>query len=452
MSNHRPIGAATKGLALRGPRTLGELREQFAATPHVIGGSLTRYPVLELRQEAVAHNIGLMAAVTGRLGVQHAPHIKTSMSPQLVQQQLSAGSWGVTTATVGHISTLLSWGLTGLDNIFHANQVVRPEDAAYLASEVHAAHVDGRELTIYVYVDSAAGVSGISQGITEFVASTGLNADAAEDVRKHLVVTVELGVPDGRTGVRSTDDAREVARCAREAGLSVRGVSGYEGSVASGQTVEDLHAVGEFVRELRSLAGLLVEEGLIDVAAGGGEIGSVIVSAGGSAYLDVVLAELAGPIALSGTGEQIPVIPVVRAGAYVIHDHGLLERANPWKRMPAQWFGDAESAQPQAAATIHAVVLSTPEPGLALLNVGRRDLPFDIDLPRILSHNGWQVTAVNDQHAFVRPAPGEEPELVQPGDIMTLGISHPCTLFDKWTHALVTDNDHRIVDIIETQF
>jgi D-serine deaminase-like pyridoxal phosphate-dependent protein len=195
-----------------------------------------------------------------------------------------------------------------------------------------------------------------------------------------------------------------------------------------------------------------VEEGLIDVAAGGGEIGSVIVSAGGSAYLDVVLAELAGPIALSGTGEQIPVIPVVRAGAYVIHDHGLLERANPWKRMPAQWFGDAESAQPQAAATIHAVVLSTPEPGLALLNVGRRDLPFDIDLPRILSHNGWQVTAVNDQHAFVRPAPGEEPELVQPGDIMTLGISHPCTLFDKWTHALVTDNDHRIVDIIETQF
>ncbi len=465
MSNHRPVGAATKGLALRSPSTLGELRKQCAETPSKIGGPLTRYPVLELRQEAVTHNIALMAAVTKHLGIQHAPHIKTSMSPQLVQQQLDAGSWGVTTATVGHIAALLSWKLTGLQNIFNANQVVRAEDAAYLAHEVHAARREGQDLTIYVYVDSVAGVAGISRGIAEFVAEAKLDADEAEYLRKHLAVTVELGVSGGRTGVRSFSDACTVARVAGEAGLSVRGVSGYEGSVASGQSAEELQAVGDFVRELRSLAGVLVREGLIDVAASGPGADSVIVSAGGSAYLDVILAELAGPLTVARPDSTdsdatithdegattINVIPIVRAGAYVIHDHGLLERANPWNRMPAQWFDGISSPEPQAAATIHAVVLSVPEPGFALLNVGRRDLPFDIDLPRVLSHNGWQVTAVNDQHAFVHADTGSGTTL-QPGDIMTLGISHPCTLFDKWTHALVTNNDHRIVDIIETQF
>jgi D-serine dehydratase len=62
-------------------------------------------------------------------------------------------------------------------------------------------------------------------------------------------------------------------------------------------------------------------------------------------------------------------------------------------------------------------VQSCPEPGLAILAVGRRDLSYDLELPIPLSSVNaagaalaapadWKITALNDQHAYLR---GEGP-------------------------------------------
>jgi D-serine dehydratase len=117
---------------------------------------------------------------------------------------------------------------------------------------------------------------------------------------------------------------------------------------------------------------------------------------------------------------------------------------------------------PEPALTVWAHIQSRPEPGLAILTVGRRDVGFDSGLPVPLfwyqegTHAmpaavgpGCEVTALNDQHAYMT-CPPESRFAV--GDLVGFGISHPCTTFDKWKVLLVIDDDYRVVDAIKTFF
>ena len=60
-----------------------------------------------------------------------------------------------------------------------------------------------------------------------------------------------------------------------------------------------------------------------------------------------------------------------------------------------------------------------------------------------------EVTALNDQHAFLYWA-GEAPVAV--GDVVTLGLSHPCTAFDKWRLVPVVDGGGVVIEAVETFF
>src|SRR6266508_3739482 len=119
----------------------------------------------------------------------------------------------------------------------------------------------------------------------------------------------------------------------------------------------------------------------------------------------------------------------------------------PW-RWPAR-------AGPVFRSAMHAWarVVSRPEPELALLDVGRRDVPFDQGLPVPHALAGGRVTALNDQHAFVT-LPADGGPLV--GDVVRLGLSHPCTALDKWTLIPVLDNvdgpEPVVVSLIRTYF
>lgn len=108
------------------------------------------------------------------------------------------------------------------------------------------------------------------------------------------------------------------------------------------------------------------------------------------------------------------------------------------------------------------MVQSVPEPGLALLTGGKRDMSYDMTLPFVtgLAPAGqrerqappadWRITALNDQHAYLRfdkegPAPAV-------GDRVILGISHPCTTFDKWKWMPILDEHGQAVSFITTRF
>ena len=59
------------------------------------------------------------------------------------------------------------------------------------------------------------------------------------------------------------------------------------------------------------------------------------------------------------------------------------------------------------------------------------------------------MVALNDQHAFL-DLPPELPLAV--GDMAAVGISHPCTTFDKWRLLPVVDDDYTVVEAVRTFF
>jgi D-serine deaminase-like pyridoxal phosphate-dependent protein len=104
-------------------------------------------------------------------------------------------------------------------------------------------------------------------------------------------------------------------------------------------------------------------------------------------------------------------------------------------------------------------VVSRPEPGLALACAGRRDVSFDAGLPiplrfrradgKLAPAEGAHVSSLADQHAFLRLAAGTD---LAPGDLVCLGVSHPCTTFDKWRVIPVVDDGYHVIDAVHTFF
>jgi D-serine dehydratase len=222
-----------------------------------------------------------------------------------------------------------------------------------------------------------------------------------------LRVLVEVGAPGGRAGARDLETALRVAEAVRASRtLTFAGVEAWEGGLASAV------AVDEFLGFVASVAE---------------QLGAPLVTAGGSAYFDRVAEQLPGA--------------VLRSGCYLTHDHGLYARSTP---LPAL----------RPALRLWSEVLSTPEPGLAIAGFGKRDAPYDIDLPvplHVVDRElppGLRVDAINDQHAFLRYDDGE----LRVGDLVVCGISHPCTAFDKWSLLPLVDDENVVIGAIHTLF
>ncbi len=402
----RPIEATEKGFgSLRGRASAASLA---AARPWLPQAGLS-YPLLTVRESALANNLAVMAAYCAQAGVALAPHGKTAMSPELAARQLAHGAWGITVASIGQLQTYRAFGFPRL---LLANELTDTAGIAWLAAELAA----DPGFAAYCYVDSPDGVAILDDALRRYPAG------------RPLPVLVEIGHAGGRTGCRTDEAALAVAKAARATGtLTVAGVAGYEGTLEGGEG-----QVAAFGRRLRALAGAL----------GGGD-GPHIVTAGGSAYFDVITRELTA-------GDPGAVQVILRSGAYLTYDHGFYAAVSPAGR------GAAGGPALRPALELWAQVLSRPEPGLALLGAGRRDVGFDKGLPvplRVLGRDtstaGWQITELNDQHAYLRLDADAD---LGPGEAVALGISHPCTTLDKWRVLLVLDDDDRVIDIVHAFF
>jgi D-serine deaminase-like pyridoxal phosphate-dependent protein len=366
-------------------------------------------PLCVLRDSALAHNLKAMADWCREHGVELAPHGKTHMAPQLLTRQLSAGACAVTVATVSQVRTYRAFGVR---DVVLANEVVDDAGVAWLGRELDA-HPD---FGLVCWVDSVRGV--------ELMAA----ALAAAGVRRQVDVCVEVGMAGGRTGCRGADAVDEVARAAANSErLRLVGVAGYEAVSGHDVTPDAYAGVRAYLREVR---------GAVTRLAGLFEAGEVVVTAGGSTYFDAVADELTG-----GWPAGLSVRTILRSGCYLTHDDGLYRRTSPL-RGPAGL---------RPALTVWAQVVSRPEPDLALLTMGRRDVSFDADLPVPYGLADSRVTKLNDQHAYLQLGAADR-DRVAVGNWLEFGISHPCTVFDKWQLIPVLDDDGRVVDLIRTFF
>lgn len=389
-----------------GPAQQGRTVEQLVDAGTALADLPT--PVLTLDAAAVEHNIAVMDEYLVGHRVDLAPHGKTSMSPQLWHRQLAAGAWAITVATPWQLRVAAA---NGVQRIMHAGAMVTPADLRAVAELL-----DGRpESDVLVWADSPDAVTLIGDGYPR-------------DSRP-LKVLVDRGGPGARTGARTLQESLATAAAVADApNLVLAGIAAWEGSLAGASGPNGRENVAAFCDGAADTFRAAVDAGLLTPAD------RPVITGGGSAYFDIVVQQWAP---LQELGARI----VLRSGCYLTHDDGGYAASSP--------FGQGTGRPLRAALHAWAQVVSRPEPGLALLNAGRRDMPFDGRLPipqlvrgrdadasaRALS--GASITALNDQHAYLSLDPESDLRL---GEVIRCGISHPCTAFDKWSMIPVLDD------------
>ncbi|WP_089099113.1 alanine racemase [Streptomyces hyaluromycini] len=376
-------------------------------------------PVLALSAERLEHNLALMETYTERHGLAFAPHGKTSMAPQLFRRQTERGAWGITLAVPHQVRVARAFGTR---RVFLANELVDAAALRWTAAELER----DPDFRFICYVDSVRGVELMDAALRPTGAS-------------HRVdVVVELAAGEGaRTGVRTEAECAAVAEAvAGTETLRLVGVAGYEGEVPQADP-DRVHAY------LRRLVALAAE---FDKAGRFAGLAEIVVSAGGSAWFDAVADVFAGIPELS-----LPVLKLLRSGAYVSHDDGRYREVTPFNRVP-------EEGALEPAFRLWAQIVSRPSPEQAFANAGKRDAAYDLDLPfaQVIRRAGTErpatgvsVTGLSDQHAWLRTDPGADLEV---GDWIGLGLSHPCTSFDKWQLIPVAEADGTVVDYVRTFF
>lgn len=405
-------------------RAFGMTVTEFLAT----GPRLSEFwtPIVTLDDEAIRHNLDLMAQWCSARGLSLMPHGKTTMAPELWQRQLDTGSIGITLATVGQVRTARSFGL---DSIMLANAVVDERSLRYLAAELA-----DPQFRFVCWADSVATI--------EKMESTLRSAGIARPVD----VCVELGAPGGRTGARSVTEAIEVARRAAASDIvRLAGVAGYEGSLGHDRSDATLDAVRVYLERQVELHHAL---------SGFYDDGPIFVTAGGSAYFDVV-ADVYG----KAMGADPRTLWTLRSGAYITHDDGFYRQVSPLDEGNAA--GQQRVGRFRSAMRGIARVVSHPEPGLALIDGGKRDFPFDegLPIPRQTAADldgTWtaltdaSIIAMNDQHSYLQLT-GQNVDL---GAVVAMGLSHPCTTFDKWHYLPMTagPKSDLVVGLIRTFF
>lgn len=355
-------------------------------------------PVCVLLADALSVNLTTMAQWCDDRGVELAPHGKTHMSPALLARQFEAGGCAVTAATISQVRIFRAFGVR---DVVLANELVDPAALRWLAAELDA-HAD---FSLVCWVDSVRGVELMDSTLT------------AVGAVRQVEVCVEVGMAGGRTGCRDADSVDAVARAVvASPRLRLVGVAGYEAALGHDVGPDAVAAVRSYLADVR--AAMVRLEPLF-------ETDHAIATAGGSTYFDAVADSLAGDWRT-----------ILRSGCYLTHDDGLYRRTSPLR----------EGLRP--ALRVWAQVMSRPEPDLAVLTMGRRDVSFDQDLPMPYGYTSARVVKLNDQHAYLRLG-GDD---VAVGGWVEFGISHPCTVFDKWPMIPVLDADGRVVDLIRTFF
>ena len=181
----------------------------------------------------------------------------------------------------------------------------------------------------------------------------------------------------------------------------------------------------------------------------------MILSAGGSKYFDQVTR------AFRAAGLGRPVEVVLRSGCYFSHDSKVYSEAfaRLAERMPE--VRAAGRGAPAGARALGGRAVD-PRAGLAVATLGKRDVSHDLGLPLArqwyrpgLHARPQDLGQGSGGHRPLRPAclpalPADSP--LQVGDLVSFGISHPCTTFDKWRLLYVVDDDYTVTEAIRTFF
>lgn len=318
-------------------------------------------PALVVDAPALAHNLATMAAA--RPGATLRPHVKAHKCTALAREQATRhGHSAFTCATAREVEGLARAGLG--DDLLLANEVI---DASRLRT---LAALDAR---VTVAVDSEATI--------DAAAGAGI---------EEVLIDVNVGLP--RCGCHPADAGR-LADAARDRGLTVRGVMGYEGQVT---------IIGD--RDERAAA---VEKAMTKLRAAHTDVGGDVVSAGATVTY-----------ALNTSATEI------QAGSYALMDTTFAPMVPEFRQ----------------ALTIVATVISV-SPRWAVCDAGLKSLGMDHGNPAI---DGADVMIVSDEHITFVPHDGAPRP--RPGDRVHVRPAHvdPTVAYHERMHLV--DGDGGVVE------
>lgn len=386
-------------------------------------------PAAVLKDSALRHNSQWMRRFLELTGAKLSPHGKTSMSPELFAMQFADGAWGMTAATAAHIRIYRE---LGIKRIFLANQLVGRQNIAYVLDELR--RDPGFEF--YCIVDSIAAADLLDDAIH------------AAPIGRRLNVLIELGIVGGRSGLRADGDALRVAEAvAASRHLSLSGIEAFEGIVQGKPTNESEPLIQDLIERMVAVAEACDSADLFAK-------GEVLLTAGGSSFFDIC-----AKILKSARLKRAPQV-ILRSGCYLTHDSGFYNRLIRRMSDRSPELRDLGSSL-RPALEVWAVVHSRPEPTRVIAGFGKRDISFDVELPQPETwlrpgseiparlDEAHRVIRLDDQHAYI-DVPANSPLLV--GDLMSFGISHPCTTFDRWRAIFRVDDCYNVTGVIRTLF
>ena len=418
MENQEGIGSLHKGLGFF--ENVLESAEIPGLNWNLLHEDLS-LPSAVLYQDRLQHNLDWMQRFISAYGVKLAPHGKTTMAPKLFEMQLKGGAWGITLATAQQ--TLVAYR-HGVRRVLMANQLIGRENMAIISRLLQDVAFE-----YYCLVDSAAQVDLLGEFFSNH--AQGLN------------VLLELGVPGGRTGIRD-DQQLEATLAALQrwsATLVLSGIEIYEG------VLEDEAPVRALLERAVTVTRRLAAEKRFQRAP-------ILLSGAGSAWYDVV----ADVFTAASLADAVEI--VLRPGCYLTHDVGMYREAQT-KIMRRNPIANQMRTGLVPALQVWAYVQSVPEPGKAIIAMGKRDAAFDAGLPTPALHYRpgdaapkkapvhWALTKMMDQHAFMQI---REEDDVRVGDMIGFDISHPCLTFDKWRTLPILNAEYQVVDVIRTFF
>jgi D-serine dehydratase len=412
------VDASTKGIPANSrPLPVGDIGNQGW---NVLAGDCP-LPLAVIRIDILMANSAWMMAFARRHGLLLAPHGKTTMAPALFARQIADGVWGITVATTQQMQVCLT---AGIRRIILANQPIgHAIDACFRALGNHP------DLELYVLADSLEGVALLRARAGTFAGAPALR------------VLIEVGAIGARTGCRDVTSALAVANAIVAApGLILAGVEAFEG------VLPDASAVTAFMRRVTETTMALDSLGLFTH--------DIVLSAGGSAFFDLIALGFE-PVALSR-----PILRILRSGCYLTHDHFGYSQA--LARVLRERNVDLPEGALRPALELWSYVQSRPDRDKVLLTMGKRDVGYDSGLPQpvawfrpgkmqnpVAMSDDCIITTLNDQHAHMT-VPAGSPLAV--GDMVSVGIAHPCTTFDRWQIVMLVDERLNVVGAVRTFF
>jgi len=307
-------------------------------------------PSLLVDLDRLEANLDRMARLARAADLQLRPHTKTHKTIEIARMQVARGAAGITVAKIGEAEVMAE---AGIEDIFIAYPIVGAAKIERLvALAKRAADRSGK---VAVGVDS-----------TEVAAPLSM-AFAHQGIRLPVLLEVDVGLH--RCGV-APEEAPALARELNGLpGINLVGIFAYPGQVYAARNENEVAGIAAFeCRTMAQVAGRLANIAPLAKRISGGST----------------------PTAAHYSAECG--ITEIRPGTYVFNDRMQLER---WSARPED-----------CALTVLATVVSTPEPGRAVLDAGSKALSPELareakGYGMLKEDQGAVLVKLNEEHGFL---------------------------------------------------